>query len=96
MSSFTSSYAETFRATICGKLVLIRELRKDGTRTSEACSHEDFREASKTTDEGGTGDVPIVPANVVVVCVDADVHEDAKDDEDDDGGSGYFIHEFCE
>ena len=29
--------------------------------------------------------MPIVTADVMVVCIDADVHEDAKDDEDDDG-----------
>lgn len=82
MSSLTSSYAETFRATICIGLVLIRKLRKNGIRTSEACSHEDSTE-SGPADERCISDPPIGKPNEPMISIDSRIDQSADDDEGD-------------
>ena len=55
-------------------------------RACKAGGDKDVCKTTKTIDKGCAGNGPILSADVGMLCVYADVDQNAEDDEDDDGG----------
>ena len=55
-------------------------------RACKAGRDKDVCKATETIDKGRPGNGPILSADVGMLCVYADVDQNAEDDEDDDGG----------
>lgn len=83
---FTGSDTETFGSTICKGMSCEREQRRKRTGTGEAGGDKDFCKAREAIDKGSACDCPVMSADIGMAGVYADVDENSKDDECDDGG----------
>jgi hypothetical protein len=54
------------------------------TLTSKARGYKNRRKPAESADKGRTRNVPVMSPNILVLAVDADIHEHADNNEDND------------